>query len=194
MATTLRKQRTHSRIVDVASRAIRRSGSRGIRVIPLMQEAGLTHGGFYEHFQSRDALLLEAIEHAGKVTLSTLVAAIERSKARGGDAFGAVVRTYLGDKRLEEVECSCTVAALAAELHGLDKASRNSVRECIHALVALVRSTLPPDSTAGQTELITCTLVGTLQLARTAGGDAGRTMLRRARRQLLRQVQYPGQR
>ena len=61
-----RKQQTHERIVDVAARAIRRHGYAGVGVADVMKEAGLTHGGFYAHFDSRDALLVEALERAGR--------------------------------------------------------------------------------------------------------------------------------
>ena len=60
-----RKQITHDRIVETAARVIRRSGFGGVGVADIMKEAGLTHGGFYAHFASRDALLCEAIERAG---------------------------------------------------------------------------------------------------------------------------------
>src|SRR4051812_35369906 len=60
VAKRSRKEASHERIVDVAARAIRRSGYAGTGVADIMKEAGLTHGGFYAHFASRDALLAEA--------------------------------------------------------------------------------------------------------------------------------------
>jgi TetR/AcrR family transcriptional regulator, transcriptional repressor for nem operon len=54
---TSRKELTHDRILDVAARAIRRAGYDGVGLASIMKEAGLTHGGFYAHFASRDALL-----------------------------------------------------------------------------------------------------------------------------------------
>jgi len=61
-----RKALTHDRIVDVAARALRRNGYAGVGVAEVMKEAGLTHGGFYAHFASRDALLVEAMQRAGR--------------------------------------------------------------------------------------------------------------------------------
>src|SRR5215475_11637245 len=58
------KEATHARIVAVAARALRRNGYAGVGVADVMKEAGLTHGGFYAHFDSRDALLVEALERA----------------------------------------------------------------------------------------------------------------------------------
>ncbi|OXC91401.1 TetR family transcriptional regulator, partial [Achromobacter sp. KAs 3-5] len=61
-----RKEQSHERIVDAAARAIRRAGYSGVGVADVMKEAGLTHGGFYAHFPSRDALLAAAMERAGQ--------------------------------------------------------------------------------------------------------------------------------
>src|SRR3954467_14042619 len=65
-----RKEITHNRIVETAARAIRRSGYHGTGVADIMKEAGLTHGGFYAHFASRDAMLAEAADKAGEDTVA----------------------------------------------------------------------------------------------------------------------------
>lgn len=59
------KEASHERIVQAAARAIRRSGYDGTGVAGIMKEAGLTHGAFYAHFESRDAMLAEAADRAG---------------------------------------------------------------------------------------------------------------------------------
>ena len=64
-AASRRKDVTHERIVAAAARAIRRSGYAGTSVADIMKEAGLTHGGFYAHFASREAMLAEAADRAG---------------------------------------------------------------------------------------------------------------------------------
>ena len=58
------KQDTHDRIVRKASVRLREKGAHGIGVADLMKEAGLTHGGFYAHFDSREALVIEAFSYA----------------------------------------------------------------------------------------------------------------------------------
>ena len=65
-----RKEATHERIVDAAARAIHRHGYAGVGVADVMKEAGLTHGGFYAYFGSRDALIVEALERAGRKSLA----------------------------------------------------------------------------------------------------------------------------
>src|SRR5436309_15696808 len=64
-AASRSKEATHDRIVEAAARAIRRSGYDGTGVADIMKDAGLTHGGFYAHFPSREAMLAEAADRAG---------------------------------------------------------------------------------------------------------------------------------
>src|SRR5437016_5899781 len=66
-----KKEATHERIVEVAARAIRRNGYAGVTVADIMKEAGLTHGGFYAHFASREAMLAEAADRAGAESVAT---------------------------------------------------------------------------------------------------------------------------
>src|SRR6478735_2691266 len=74
MTRTSRKQKeaTHERIVEAAARAIRRSGYGGTGVADIMKDAGLTHGGFYAHFPSREAMLAEAADRAGCETVAKM--------------------------------------------------------------------------------------------------------------------------
>ena len=84
MARTLnsRKHETHDRIVEVAARALRRRGYAGVGVADVMKEAGLTHGGFYAHFASRDAMLVEALERAGTESATRLKAAADARRTK----------------------------------------------------------------------------------------------------------------
>src|SRR3982751_3541319 len=106
-----RKQDTHERIVDVAARAIRRHGYAGVGVADVMRDAGLTHGGFYAHFESRDALLVEALERAGRDS-GEVVTRARRQAAKGVSAFRALVEAYLSDEHLSSLDTGCPVAAL----------------------------------------------------------------------------------
>src|SRR5437773_5466359 len=105
-----RKEATHERIVEAAARAIRRSGYDGTGVADIMKEAGLTHGGFYAHFDSREDMLAEAADHAGAeaVAMATSVAA----SAPTGDALHAMLRSYLSKEHIEGRESGCPIAAL----------------------------------------------------------------------------------
>src|SRR4051812_819906 len=103
-----RKEATHERIVEVAARAIRRSGYSGTGVADIMKEAGLTHGGFYAHFESRDALLAEAGDRAGaeSVALAAQVAAA----APPGQALRAMMQAYLSPQHIAAIETGCPVS------------------------------------------------------------------------------------
>jgi AcrR family transcriptional regulator len=181
-----RKELSHDRIVEVASRAIRRGGYKGMGVADIMKEAGLTHGGFYAHFASRDALLVEAMQHAGRESAASLDAAIERRMARGRSRFEALVESYLHDAHLERPEQGCVVAALASEMTRQDDAVREEACARVQSLVERVAASLPEGQDPAQAAVITATLVGALQLARTLGGAAGRAVLTQAREALLR--------
>src|SRR5690242_21085929 len=113
-ATTSAKQATHERIVDAAARAIRRSGYHGTGVADIMKDAGLTHGGFYAHFASREAMLAEAADRAG----AEGVAALERVAAAASPkhALESLLRTYLSKAHVEGAETGCAVAALGSEM------------------------------------------------------------------------------
>ena len=186
-----RKQETHERIVDVAARAIRRHGYAGVGVADVMKEAGLTHGGFYAHFDSRDALLVEALERAGRESGEAVTRALERRPAKGVSAFRALVEAYLGDEHLESLETGCPVAALACDMPRQSDAVREASAVRVRRLVAGVQSALPRASRA-TASVVAGTLVGTLQLARALGANAdGRALLSAARKALVQQYDTP---
>ena len=186
-----RKQETHERIVDVAARAIRRHGYAGVGVADVMKEAGLTHGGFYAHFDSRDALLVEALERAGRESGEAVTRALERRAARGVSAFRALVEAYLGDEHLASLETGCPVAALACDMPRQSDAVREASAVRVRRLVAGVQSALPHASRA-TASVVAGTLVGTLQLARALGANAdGRALLSAARKALVQQYDTP---
>jgi AcrR family transcriptional regulator len=186
-----RKQETHERIVDVAARAIRRNGYAGVGVADVMKEAGLTHGGFYAHFDSRDALLVEALERAGRESGEAVTRALERRAAKGVSGFRALVEAYLGDEHLASLETGCPVAALACDMPRQSDAVREASAVRVRRLVAGVQSALPHASRA-MASVVAGTLVGTLQLARALGANAdGRALLSAARKALLQQYDAP---
>jgi len=186
-----RKEESHERIVDAAARAIRRHGYAGVGVADVMKEVGLTHGGFYAHFDSRDALLVEALERAGRQSSDAVTRAAELRVGKGVSAFRSLVETYLADHHLASLETGCPVAALGSDMPRQSKAVREASVSRVQRLIATVRATLPtaPRATAS---VVAGTLVGSLQLARALGDNAeGRAMLSAARKSLLRQYDTP---
>ena len=184
---TSRKELTHDRILDVAARAIRRAGYDGVGLASIMKEAGLTHGGFYAHFASRDALLAEATQRAGRDTGAVLVERLRQAQADGMSPFSALVHTYLADAQLENSECGCVVAALASEIPRQAEEVASAARTRVLGLVELVRRTLPAGVDPAQAQVVAATMVGTLQLARTLQGKAGKAWLANVRASLIQQ-------
>ena len=167
-----RKEVTHERIVDAAARAIRRSGYGGTGVADIMKDAGLTHGGFYAHFASREAMLAEAADRAGAEGL----AALERNAAAAPrQALDAVLRAYLSRAHVEGAETGCPVAALGSEMPRQAPEVRRAATRRIKELIDLVARQSPDWGQPGAHEhalVIVATMVGALILARAV--DDGR--------------------
>jgi AcrR family transcriptional regulator len=187
-----RKQLSHERIVETAARAIRRAGFQGVGVADIMKEAGLTHGGFYAHFASRNALLAEALERAGRDSAARIDKGMAGRQARGVSAFRALVDGYLSERHLASTESGCPVAALASEMPRQAPEVREAAAHRVRALIDRIRGTLPADAATDSAVLIASQLVGALQLARALGDNAqGKALLAAARRSLLAQHDTP---
>ncbi len=180
-----RKELSHARIVDVAAKAIRRAGYRGVGVADIMKEAGLTHGGFYAHFDSRDALVVEAMTRAGEENIASLTEVIERRLAKGGTRFQALLETYLHEAHMTRTEDGCVIAALSSEMTRQEDVVLEEARRRVEKMVALVHSALPAGADESEAAVVTATMVGALQLARTLGGKAGSALLAQTRQALI---------
>jgi len=113
------KLEIHRKIVKDASRRVRAEGLSGAAVSAVMKDAGLTHGGFYKHFGSKDDLLLESLREGFREIEDTLAHAAERLPPR--EAWRAIVKTYLSLELCEHPERGCPLAALAPDLARADK-------------------------------------------------------------------------
>ena len=184
-AVSTKKELSHARIVDVASRAIRRAGYRGVGLADIMKEAGLTHGGFYAHFESRDSLLVEAMEHAGLENLASLTEAIERRVSKGASRFRALVESYLNDTHMKRFENGCVVASLVSEMPRQPDTVRDEARRRVNVMIDLVASVVPKGTDKSVAPLVTATMIGALQMSRALGGTAGRKLLAQTRQSLI---------
>ena len=113
------KLEIHRKIVKDASRRVRAEGLSGAAVSAVMKDAGLTHGGFYKHFGSKDDLLLESLREGFREIEDTLAHAAEQLPP--GEAWKAIVETYLSLELCEHPERGCPLAALAPDLARADK-------------------------------------------------------------------------
>lgn len=187
-----RKETSHARIVEVASRAIRQFGYQGTGVADIMKAAGLTHGGFYAHFENRDALVREAIDHAGTTSLEALTASIDKQRARGASSVEALISSYLSDSHLAAVDGGCPIAALVGETPRQAEAVQDASRRRLMAFLERVRRQLPSAGPRPSAESLTCALIGTLQVARAIGSNkAGRSFLASRREELIRVYDRP---
>lgn len=108
------KAEIHQQIVKDASRRVRVEGLNGAAVSAVMRDAGLTHGGFYKHFESKDDLLIESLRDGFGEIADTLSRAAEQ--AQPGEEWKAIVKTYLRPEMCEQPERGCPLPLLASEL------------------------------------------------------------------------------
>jgi TetR/AcrR family transcriptional regulator, transcriptional repressor for nem operon len=160
------KAATHDRILDIAAARIRRDGINGLAVAELMNEAGLTHGGFYRHFDSREQLIAEAAQRALTQGSAWTIAA---GQLGGQVGFAALIDGYLSTRHRDHPEAGCGVAGVAADaarVGGPAQASYSrQVKECLAVIADLIDN---PDHQAGQREavLTLSVLVGAISIAR----------------------------
>ena len=179
-----KRELTHERILDAASRAIRRAGHTGASVAQVMKEAGLTHGGFYAHFDSREKMVASAIAYAGTQSAQNLKQSMAVLAGKGRTPFRALVESYLSPAHMAAVETGCVVAALGSEIPRQTDEVRKAAGERVTALIRQVELVLPADSGSGVAASIASTMVGALQLARALGGVDGEALLAANRRLL----------
>jgi TetR/AcrR family transcriptional regulator, transcriptional repressor for nem operon len=182
------KGEIHRKIVKDASRRIRAEGLAGARVSSVMRDAGLTHGGFYKHFGSKDELLMEYLSGAFRETAGRLADAGEQSQP--GTRWKAIVKAYLSPEHCDHAECGCPLAALAPELARADKAMKAAI---LKELIQYKGRMLPlmPGRRAADKEraffAIFSTMIGAVAIARILPDQAARVrVLASARDFLLR--------
>src|SRR6267154_2828751 len=119
------KAEIHQKIVKDASRRIRTEDLTGAAVSAVMRDAGLTHGGFYKHFESKDELLIESLGEAFREIADSLVHAAEQSHSE--EPWKAIVKTYLTLEYCDHAERACPLATLAPEMARVDKTMRGKI-------------------------------------------------------------------
>ena len=168
-----RKAISHERIVDVASRAVRREGYDGVNVTEVMRAAQLTHGGFYAHFASRDALLAEAVARAGVDIARVLSDQSDRLVAAGASPFRALVEIYLSMDHVRDCDNGCPVSLLSGETFRQVPEVAEPSRRLIVNLHGRVKKVLPAGVAPDAAWTVTSALLGAVQLARAlVDGDA----------------------
>jgi TetR/AcrR family transcriptional repressor of nem operon len=169
------KAQMRQKIVQDASRRIRAEGLNGAGVASVMRDIGLTHGGFYKHFRSKDDLLGESIGEAFREMGDRLVQVAEQ--APPGEAWKAIVRWYLSPEHCDHPEIGCPLAALAPELTRSDPEVKKRIREDMVNYKDQVLRFMPGRRTADRERAffaIYSTMLGAIEFARMMPDAAAR--------------------
>ena len=163
------KDETRRRVVEVAARKFKKDGIEATGIAGVMAEAGLTHGGFYAHFASKEDLIRSAIDSPPGRTADAFAATALKARGEGRDGLQAIVERYLRPLHRDHPENGCTAAALAPELGRLSKGPRQAFGENIDGIIKVIAAEIPsqPSETAYATaSAIFSLMMGALQLSR----------------------------
>jgi TetR/AcrR family transcriptional repressor of nem operon len=161
------KAETRRRLLALAANEIRENGLPALAIGRLMERAGLTHGGFYGHFTSREALIAAALQEA---LSGGEVAALKALSASSGSAAVSVVRGYLSKTHRDHPEAGCAIASLVSDVARLEGEPREIMKEKMRGYVA--RLAEATDDTPEEAAWAAwATMIGALQLARLFRGD-----------------------
>jgi TetR/AcrR family transcriptional repressor of nem operon len=189
------KAESHDRIVRMAAARFREDGVDGIGVADLMKEAGLTHGGFYRHFASREALVDEAVERALHDGGRTVVDAVATSRLSRQALLFALIDWYLGIPHRDTLATSCAVTSLAADVSRGSARTRSAYSRQVSAYLELFTQLIPGErAKARRTKAIAAwaTLVGALSMARAVNDDKlAREILKTAADELKARLTEP---
>lgn len=155
------KDSVRARIVEHASRALRKSGLDGVSIPALMKKAGLTHGGFYAHFADRDELVAEAITHASHETGSAVF--------DGSPDLGTCLARYLSVDHVAHPDHGCVVAALGSDATRQRASVRRAFAHAALGLARLVQRKLGPTRATEPSDealALTSQMIGAVILAR----------------------------
>ncbi len=155
---TLQKEHSHARILEVAARQFREDGLMGAGVQRIMEEAGLTHGGFYSHFDSKTQLIAEAMAKAVAGQRELLLAILGESP--DSDALMRLVNSYLSREHRDAPGEGCPLPALSAEIARAPESVRRAVEKELHASFESVEKRI----SGGEDEKVHAHVVGALAL------------------------------
>lgn len=152
---------THQRIVDAAAKRFREQGLDGISIADLMKDAGLTVGGFYRHFASRDELIAEAFEHA--------LRDVEPWEAAMVTSPRQAMRMYLSDSHRDEVSNSCPVSTLVNDMSRSTDDARAAYTNRVKRMAELIAKAIPTEDSAdkrAEAHFVLSACVGAVALSR----------------------------
>jgi TetR/AcrR family transcriptional regulator, transcriptional repressor for nem operon len=164
------KLETHARIVKKASVRLREKGAHGVGVADLMKDAGLTHGGFYAHFDSREALVIEAFAHAMDRSTERWRKLAEQTPP--DKRLAMIVDSYLTPVHRDDPGHGCAIPTLGAEIARESPRTRKAFAVKLEQMIDMLAAQVPNGSRKAarkQAMAVIATMMGTLVLARVAG-------------------------
>ena len=177
---------THQRIIERASVLLREHGIDGIGLADLMHDAGLTHGGFYRHFASKNDLVAKACACAFAENARKLWKRVDEDRE---NALKVLVDEYLSERHCADRGHGCTVAALAADAARQDGQLRDVFTGGVAGMIESIAPLMPgpsPEQRRTEAAAAAATMIGALTVARAASDPAlARTVLDAARRAIL---------
>jgi TetR/AcrR family transcriptional regulator, transcriptional repressor for nem operon len=176
----------HQKIVRDASRRLRVEGLSGAGVSSVMRDAGLTHGGFYKHFRSKDELVMESLRQAFAEIADLLAQVAERSKP--GTAWKAIVKAYLSAEHCGHAEWGCPLAALATDLARTDKRMKAQILGELEKYEKRIVPFMPGRRAADKERnftVIISTMLGAVATARIVADEATRAKILATTRDFL---------
>jgi len=190
------KLETHARIVKRASVRLREKGAHGVGVADLMNDAGLTHGGFYAHFDSREALVIEAFAYAMDRSTERWRKLSEQTPP--DKRFAAIVNAYLSAVHRDDPGHGCAVPSLGSEIARESPKTRKAFAAKLEQMIGMLAEQipgLPPKAARKQAMAALGTMMGTLVMARIAGnGELSDEILAAGRESVLGRVTPAGKR
>jgi TetR/AcrR family transcriptional repressor of nem operon len=162
------KEKNHAQIVEIAAQKMRESGTEGPGVAEIMQAAGLTHGGFYKHFDSRDDLVAEAVEAAVAQSRDGFAAVVDGAE----DPLTAFVDWYLSPAHRDQPGTGCAVVALGADAARADERVQATYRGQVERYVAQMEELLGAgEDTRRRAIAAVSEMVGAVLIARAVGDE-----------------------
>ncbi|MGO4527906.1 TetR/AcrR family transcriptional regulator [Paenibacillus sp. 2TAF8] len=158
------KLKVRNHIITSAAKAFRTHGVRNIGLPHIMKGAGLTHGGFYSHFENKDQLVMETCHFAISDTIEMLQKVADKNKNEDQSPIEAVIDFYLGSLHRDQTEVGCILPALSGEISQLSEEIRQAYTRELQRFITFITELAGIDTSAGYA--LVSSMVGTVALAR----------------------------
>ncbi|WP_074767367.1 TetR/AcrR family transcriptional regulator [Paraburkholderia fungorum] len=159
------KAESRQRVLETAARQIRENGIEALGVADCMRSAGLTHGAFYGHFDSRDALIVEALEYAVAQSRKRIAALGRTGGLKAKEPLRAIAESFLSDRHIKNPGTGCALCALAGEARHASPEVRERLTAYVHSLASQIAQLLAGHSESAALGIV-ATIVGAVTLAR----------------------------